>query len=209
MIKIINKKTKLKIMKNKFILFVALLGLAVLFSSCAKLPQAKIDAVTAAIDSVKTIGGDVYVPEVYKALTDSLASVNAAVETEKSKWFPTYKKVNVSLDVVSTMAIDALAKTEAKKVELKAENDALVTEVKALVETNNELLKKAPKGKDGREALLAIKSDLEVVVTTVTEVEALIANGDILGANSKVKAAKEKADSIKNELETAIDKVKK
>lgn len=196
-------------MKSKLILLVALMGIMVLFSSCAKLPQAKIDAVSAAVDSVKKVGGDVYVPEVYKALTDSLASVNAAVETEKSKWFPTYKKVNVSLDVVSTMATDALAKTEARKVELKAENDALVTEVKTLVETNKELLKKAPKGKDGREALEAIKSDLEVVATSVTEVEALIATGDILGANSKIKATKEKANSIKTELETAIEKVKK
>ena len=195
-------------MKNKFILFVALIGLAVLFSSCAKLPQEKINAVTAAIDSVKTVGGDVYVPEVYKALTDSLASVNAAVETEKSKWFPTYKKVNVSLDVVSTMATDALAKTEAKKAELKAENDTLVADVKALVETNKGLLKKAPRGKEGREALEAITNDLSLVETTVTEVETLITSGDILGANNKIKAAKEKADSIKVELETAIAKVK-
>lgn len=195
-------------MKNKFILFVALIGLAVLFTSCAKLPQAEINAVTAAVDSAKTVGADVYVPEVYKALTDSLASLNTKVETEKSKWFPTYKKVNESITVVNQMAVDALAKTEAKKAELKAENDSLVAEVKALVVTNKELLKKAPKGKDGRAALAAIDSDLSVVETTLTEVEGLIANNDILGANSKVKAAKEKAVAIKTELETAIAKVK-
>ncbi len=61
-------------MKSKLIMFIALIGLAVMFSSCASVPQAKIDAVTTAIDSVKSVGGDVFVPEVYKALTDSFAA---------------------------------------------------------------------------------------------------------------------------------------
>jgi DNA repair ATPase RecN len=195
-------------MKSKLIMFIALIGLAVMFSSCASVPQAKIDAVTSAIDSVKSVGGDVFVPEVYKALTDSFAAVNAQVETEKAKWFPTYKKANQSLDVLAQAAVDALAKTEARKVELKAENDALVTEVKDLLSTNAELLKKAPKGKEGREALNAIKGDLEVAATTLTESEALITTGDILGANSKLKAVKDRVSSIKTELETAINKVK-
>jgi DNA repair ATPase RecN len=195
-------------MKSKLIMFIALIGLAVMFSSCASVPQAKIDAVTSAIDSVKSVGGDVFVPEVYKALTDSFAAVNAQVETEKAKWFPTYKKANQSLDVLAQAAVDALAKTEARKVELKAENDALVTEVKDLLSTNAELLKKAPKGKEGREALNAIKGDLEVAATTLTESEALITTGDILGANSKLKAVKDRVSSIKTELETAVNKVK-
>lgn len=194
-------------MKSKLLLAIAIIGV-VLFSSCAKVPQVQIDAVTAAVDSVKSVGGDVFIPEVYQALTDSLTSAKAQVETEKAKWFPTYTKVKESLNLLSQTAFDALAKTEARKTELKAENDALVTEVKGLLVSNGELLKKAPKGKEGREALVAINADLELAGTTVTEVEALIVNGDILGANSKLKAVKEKVLSIKTELETAITKVK-
>jgi len=161
-------------MKSKLIMFIALIGLSVMFSSCAKLPQVQIDAVTAAIDSVKSVGGDVFVPEVYKALTDSLEATKAKVETERAKWFPSYKKEVASLDLLSQTAFDALVKTEARKAELKAENDALVTEVKGLIVSNGELLKKAPKGKEGREALVAIKADLELATTTVTEAESLI-----------------------------------
>mgnify|MGYP000624391985 CR=1 FL=1 len=40
-------------MKSKLIMFIALIGLTVMFSSCAKVPQVQIDAVTAAIDSEK------------------------------------------------------------------------------------------------------------------------------------------------------------
>jgi len=196
-------------MKIKLFMSVALMGFLMLFSSCAKFPQAQIDTVAAAVDSVKTVDGDVYVPEVFKALTDSLASANATAETEKSKLFSNYKKTKESLAIVNQMAIDALAKVEARKAELKAENDALLAEVKELVLTDKELLKKAPKGKDGRAALEAIQADITFIETTVTEVETLISNGDILGANTKIKSAKEKAVAIKTELEEVLAKIGK
>jgi len=69
-----------------------------------------------------------------------------------------------------------------------------------------ELLAKAPRGKEGKEVLDAITSELAVLETTVGEVSAQLASGDLLGAQSKVNAAKEKAMSIKTELETAIAK---
>ena len=194
-------------MKIKLIL-VALMGV-MLFSSCAKYPQAQVDQVTAAVDSVKAVGGDLYVPEVYKALTDSFTSAKAQVETEKSKFFKTYKVAKASLVVVNTMAVDALVKVEARKTELKAENDALVIEVKALVVTDKELLAKAPKGKDGKAALEAIKTDISTVEATIVEVEGLIVSGDILGANTKIKVAKGKATDLKNELEEVLVKVSK
>lgn len=194
-------------MKIKLIL-VALMGV-MLFSSCAKYPQAQVDQVTVAVDSVKAVGGDLYVPEIFKALTDSFTSAKAQVETEKSKFFKTYKVAKASLVVVNTMAVDALVKVEARKAELKAENDALVVEVKALVVTDKELLAKAPKGKDGKAALEAIKTDISTVEATIVEVEGLIVSGDILGANTKIKVAKGKATDLKNELEEVLVKVGK
>jgi PBP1b-binding outer membrane lipoprotein LpoB len=193
-------------MKSKLIIAIAAMGVAVLFSSCAKVPQAEVDAATAAIQEVKDAGADLYVPEAYQALVDSMKSANEKIEVAKAKWFPNYTKAKDLLAVVSQMAVDTKAKSEARKVELKAETEALIVEVKALVEENKGLIAKAPKGKEGREALEAIKSDVAVAETTVTEVEALLANGDLIGSNDKIKAAKEKATSIKAELEEAIAK---
>ena len=135
-----------------------------------------------------------------------MKSANEKVEAAKQKWFPSYTKAKATLAYVSQAAVDAKAKTEARKVELKNETTQLIGEVKALVEENKGLLAKAPRGKEGREALEAIKNDLGVAETTVTEVETALANGDLLGSNSKIKAAKEKATSIKSELEEAIAK---
>ena len=193
-------------MKSKLVIAIAAMGVAVLFSSCQKVPQAEIDAATAAVQSVKDAGADLYVPEAYAALVDSMKSANEKVEVAKAKWFPNYKPAKALLVVVNQMAVDTKAKSEARKVELKAETEAMIVEVKALVEGNKALIAKAPRGKEGREALEAIKADLAVAETTVTEVEGLLANGDLLGSNSKIKAAKEKATSIKGELEEAIAK---
>jgi hypothetical protein len=193
-------------MKSKLIIAIAAMGVAVLFSSCAKVPQAELDAATAAVQEVKDAGADLYVPEAFQALTDSLKAANEKIEVAKAKWFPNYTKAKETLAYVSQAAVDTKAKSEARKVELKAETEAMIVEVKALIEENKTLITKAPKGKEGREALEAIKSDVAVAETTVTEVEALLANGDLIGSNDKIKAAKEKATSIKAELEEAIAK---
>jgi len=193
-------------MKNKLFIVIALMGLTMLFSSCAKFPQTQFDATTAAVQTAKEAGADVYVPQVYQALTDSLKSATVKAEVVKAKWFfPSYNEVNTLLVATMDSAVQAKVKVEAKKVELKVENDALVVEIKALVESNKVLLTKAPKGKDGKAALEAISTDLTVVETSLTEVETL----NLLESNSKLKVAKDKALSIKAELETAIAKVKK
>jgi len=193
-------------MKSKLIIAIAAIGVAVLFSSCAKVPQVEIDAATAAVQGVKDAGADLYVPEAYAALVDSMKSANEKVEVAKAKWFPNYSKAKALLVVVNQMAVDTKAKLEARKVELKAETEAMIVEVKGLIEGNKALIAKAPRGKEGKAALEAISSDLAVAETTVTEVETLLANGDLIGSNNKIKAAKEKATSIKTELEDAIAK---
>lgn len=196
-------------MKNKLFIVIALMGLTMLFSSCAKFPQTEINNATAAVDSAKVFGADVYVPEVYSALTDSLKLGVQQAEVEKSSFFKTYKVSKAKLDAVVVQAADAKTKTTARKVELETETHALLTEVTALVESNKVLLSKAPKGKDGKAALDAISTELEVITTTLVEVETICKSGDLLGANTKVKVAKDKAVLIKTELETAISKVKK
>jgi hypothetical protein len=193
-------------MKSKLIIAIAAMGIAVLFSSCAKVPQAELDAATAAVQQVKEVGADLYVPADYTALTDSLKSANEKIEVAKAKWFPNYTKAKTTLANVMKMSEETKAKSEARKVELKNETEAMIGEVKTLIEGNKALLAKAPKGKEGREALEAIKSDIAVAETTVTEVEGLLAGGDLIGSNDKIKAAKDKATSIKTELEEAIAK---
>lgn len=194
-------------MKSKLFIAIAILGLG-LFSSCAKFPQTQFDATTASIQTAKEAGADIYVPQVYQALTDSLKSATIKAEAVKAKWFlPSYTEVNALLTATLDSANKAKVKVEIRKTELKVENDTLIAEVKALLVTDKELLAKAPKGKDGKAALNAIETELSVVEISISEAETL-STTDLLGANSKLKASKDKALSIKSELENAIGKTK-
>jgi len=187
----------------------AALSVAVLLSSCGKVPQAEIDAANAAIEAAQTAGADIYVASDFAALQDSMNVVNQKVEEQNGKLFKSYKDVSAMLTVVSQMATEVEGKTEAKKLEVKQEIATLETEVSELVASNNELIASAPKGKEGAAALEAIKGDNTDIETTMVEVSTLSASGELMPALDKAKAAKEKAQSLNNELSEVIAKYSK
>jgi len=92
---------------------------------------------------------------------------------------------------------------------LKAEVTAAIAELTTTIEADKELLKKAPKGKEGKAAVEAIGQEIAVVETVLTEVSAGLANNDdILTLSEKVKPAVEKAKAINTELTDVIAKAK-
>lgn len=195
-------------MKSKLFIGIALVSM-MFFSSCAKFPQTEIDVAKTAIQETKDLGADVYVPEAYQAVVDSMTSAENQINVAKGKMFKTYKKEKVSLVLVGQMCTDVKAKTEARKAELKAETISLSATVKALNETNKELLGKAPKGKEGKVVLIAIASDIASVDAEIVAVDSLLNVGDLINSNAKIKTANENSVRINGELNEAISKVKK
>ncbi|MGV8138713.1 MAG: hypothetical protein AB2L20_26210 [Mangrovibacterium sp.] len=196
-------------MKKSLMFVVMALSVAVLFSSCGKVPQAEIDAAFAALDSAKMAGADVYLAEDFAALQDSMKAITESVEAQKSKFFASYGDIKEKLATVNQLAVAAVAKTEARKEEVKQEIATLQSEVTTLQTQNNELVAKAPKGKEGKAALEAIKADIALIDTTMGEVGTQSAAGDLMGALDKAKAAKEKAVAINTELNDVIAKYTK
>ena len=186
-----------------------LLGVGLLVSSCAKYPQVELDSAKAAVQDVKMISADVYAPTEFQALSDSVAKANVLAETEKAKWFSSYKETNVLLANVTNQVAVVKTKTETRKDELKADAEKLLAEVDSLVKADKELLTKAPKGKDGKAALDAINTDINVVVDAVNETQVLLAKLNYFEADNKIKVAKEKAVSINTELTTIVSKTAK
>lgn len=184
-------------------------SIAVLFSSCGKVPQVEIDGANAAIEAAKSVGADVYVAEDFAALQDSMRSVNENVEVQNAKFFKNFDKVKEQLVVVNTMAVETKAKAEARKEEVKLEIESLQTEVGSILVQNNELAAQAPKGKEGAAALEAIKADISLIETSLTEVAGFVAQDKLIAALDKVKAAKEKALAINTELNEVIAKYAK
>ena len=193
----------------KMIFYVlSIVAATVIFTSCAKAPQAEIDAAKAALEQAKIAQADLYVEEDYLAVQDSLNAVLVEIEAQSSKLFKSYAKATEKLTVVTAQANDLLAKTDVKKAEIKAEVATTEAATLALIEENNALLSKAPKGKEGKEAIEAIKLDLTSITASVNEISGLVENDNLLQAQTKVNAAKQKATEINTELKTVLEKAK-
>jgi hypothetical protein len=83
-----------------------------------------------------------------------------------------------------------------------------MTEVKAVVEENTALMKKAPRGKEGAAVLEAMKTDMATIAASIAEAQGMYDKAAYMDASNKVKAAKERATGINTELKDAIAKVK-
>jgi len=198
-------------MKMGLLKLVAFSFLVVSLASCAKAPQAEIDAANVSIEAAKTAGADRYAPESFNAASEALKTAVTAVEEQNSKFalFRNYDAAKTTLATVATLSSKAVEETTAKKAALKAEVTQSVTDLTTLIASDKELLAKAPKGKEGKAALEAIGQEIAVVETVNTEVTAGLANNeDVLTLSEKIKPAVVKAQGINTELTDVIAKVK-
>lgn len=202
---------KLTQMKKTLFQIFAVVLFAALTTSCAKLPQAELDAAKAAVESAKAMETNRYLADEFVALEDSLNAANVAIEAQKSKMFLSrdYKSIKEKLVVIATDVEALKARTEERKAQVRTEVQDTLVVLTALIEEDKALLAKAPKGKEGKAALEAIQNDITVLEASVSEINTLITNGDYLTAQDKTTASKVKAEAIKEELTAAISKTKR
>lgn len=196
-------------MKTKFFVSMLSTGVAIfLLSGCQKAPQAEIDSAKASVEAAQAAEANKYLAADYQAIQDSLNTALALIEEQNSKSSLSrkYDEPKRLLVVVNEMANNAVSKTQLRKEELKAQNDALINEVNTMLEENKALVLKAPKGKEGKAALDLIQQDIVAIEASIAEAATLITSGDILSANDKLTVAKEKAVAINTELNDAIAK---
>lgn len=191
---------------KKYFILLAVVAVSLIFGSCAKAPQVEMDAANAALEQAKAAQADVYLEAEYMALQDSLAAVTTEIETQKSKLFGNFTNAKQKLAAITTNGTELVGKTETKKEEVKVEVVQLQVEVAALMEENMAMVEKAPKGKEGKEAIEAIKSDLAAISASAAEIPALLESNELLVAQTKANAVKQKATEINTELKTVFEK---
>lgn len=193
-------------MKNRLFLGFAVV-MMVIATSCGKMPQEKIDATKAAVEAAKTAQADIYMAPEFKGLQDSLAVVLQAAEAENSKFFKNFDALTVKLDTLKAQAETMSSVVPAKKEAVKQEAETTLAGIKTAIDETKVLLAKAPKGKEGKAALEQISNELNVVTTTVGEVETSM-TGDVnfVQVLDKLNAAQKSVADINAELTEAIAK---
>ncbi len=195
-------------MKKRIFLAFASLAMLVFVTGCGKVPQEQIDAVNAAIETAKQAEADVYVPAQFAALQDEMNQIMTKVEAEKSKTFKSFKEVKELLAAMPAKAAAVAESVAAAKEEVKVNTEALFVEIDGLLTAHKDLLKKAPKGKEGRAVLEEMKNEVAVIEGSIAEAKALFEQGSFKAAFDKATAAKDSITAINNELTEAIAKVR-
>jgi len=194
-------------MKHKLLVGLTTIGLtALLFTSCSKMPQTEMNAANTAIEEAKTTGAEIYLNTDYLALQDSMKSIMINIESQNSKFMKNYSSVKKQLVTLTALAQEVTQRTEVRKEEVKTEIQNTIAEVKTLIETNKKLILEAPKGKEGTSALKAIKSELSLIETSVSEADVKFKIGEYPVALDMINASKEKATAINTELTSVIAK---
>ena len=196
-------------MKNKVLMGLAAIVMVAFLSSCGKVPQEKVDATNAAIAAAQTAEAAVYVPAEFAAVQDSMKAINAAIEVQNSKLFKKFGPIAIKLDETLAAANKVAADAAVKKEEVKKEVEGLMTGIKAVLEENTGLMKKAPRGKEGAAVLEQIKTETATIEASVVEAQGMYDKGAYMDALNKVKAANDRAVGINTELKEAIAKVRR
>lgn len=195
-------------MKNKIFMGLAAFAMVAVLSSCGKKPQAEIDAANAAIEAAKTAEANVYLPMEFTAAQDSLNAVMTEITAQESKLFKKFGPAKEQLASVVTMANKVAADAVTKKEEVKGEAANLLTSIKEVTDETSKLIPKLPRGKEGAAVIEQIKADVATVDASVVEAQGLYDNGSYMDSLNKIKAAKDKADSLNAEVKEALTKAR-
>jgi hypothetical protein len=195
-------------MKNKILMGLTTIAMIAILTSCGKKPQVEIDATNAAIEAAKAAEANVYLPDEFTAVQDSMNAIMSDIEAQEGKLFKKFSDAKEKLASTSALANELASKVATQKEEVKAEAETLLNEIKTVLAENSKLVPKLPRGKEGAAVIEQIKADLSNVDAAVAEAQTAYDNGAFMDALNKIKAAKAKADGLNEEIKEALTKAR-
>jgi hypothetical protein len=189
---------------------VAVLSAWVLAAGCAQPPADQINAAEQAVKDAQQSGAATYAANDYAKVEGLLTAMKQEVADQDAKFA-------LLRDYGKAEQLAATTKAEAERV--KADASKKMEEAKfaatqaqhgaeAAVQSTLELVSRAPAGKD-RAALESIKTDAQALKASLNDVQLMLDKSDYLGAQTKAKAIREKAEAVSHEIQTALAKIGK
>jgi hypothetical protein len=175
------------------------------FVSCAKPPEQEIQKANTAIEAARAAEAEEYVPDSFQAAMDSLRAAEAAKTEADGKFalFRSYSKAKALYISAEALANQAAQDAAVEKERVKQEVTNQLAEAKAVLDTANAALAKAPKGKGSKADIELIKNDLAAAQASFDEANNDFNAGKYKVAKAKVEAAMQKARQVIDEIEQA------
>ena len=181
----------------------------VLTAGCAKPPVDQIQTAERAVAEARTVEAGKYAAEDFAKLEGQLTLLTKEIDTQNEK-FSLLRDYGKAEQLAATLTAEAQKLVQistAKKHEAQQAATRALQAAREAISTAQSLVAKAPVGKD-RAALEAIKHDAEVLSLSLQEAQKALEEGEYLDAQYRAKAIADKAQSVAEEIESALAKVK-
>jgi hypothetical protein len=191
--------------------FSVMIALAVsLLTGCQQAPTQQAGAAQEALERARAAEADKYAPDEFSQAQKSFSDATNEITAQGKRFFltRTYTKADQLLKDTQGSAETAQTAAKDNKEKVKREVETLTAETDAAIQTAKAALLKAPRGKDTRAELEAMKADVDATTATLAEARDMYAKGDYLGAKASLTRSKQKADEVTAEVELAMHKVK-
>lgn len=188
---------------------VGLLLASALVAGCAQPPTQQLEEAQKVVEAARTAGAPDYAKEDFAKLQQELAlAKDELAKQEKTlSIFRSYTDADKILTRVAEEGKQVEARAVSNKEAYKTAALATEKEAKQVVASVEELIAKAPVGKD-RAAVESIKQDMGALQSGLGPIHQLIEKGDYREAEVQAKALKDKASAVSAEIQKAIEKAK-
>ncbi len=192
-------------MSKRLALIVAAVALLAVIIGCSKPPEAEMQRAQTALDAARAAEAETYVPDSYNAAMESFNAAESAKREQDSKFalFRSYGKAKEMYAGAEEMLNNVTSEAVSKKDEVRQEVEATLTSAKAVVDSADAALAKAPRGKGSRADIELIKNDFVAVQAGYTDAENDMNNGQYMSAKTKVETVVENAHRIMDEIAKA------
>jgi len=189
--------------KRVALVLVALALLA--FVGCAKAPEAEMQKANSAIEAARTAEAETYAPESFRVANDTINAAMAAKQEADGKFslFRSYTKAKEMFVRADELANKAAADAATEKENVRIQVGQKLLDVKAVLDSAQVALNKAPRGKGTKADIALFKSDLDAAGAAYAEADADYAGGKYMIARTKLDGVLERARAVMQQIEVA------
>ncbi|HSE57831.1 MAG TPA: hypothetical protein VLA99_03935 [Nitrospiraceae bacterium] len=187
----------------------AFMALSLATWGCANPPVDQIQTAERAVADARAAEAGKYAAEDLAKLEGQLTLLKKELDTQNEK-FSLLRDYGKAEQLAATLTAEAqkLVQTStAKKQEAQEAAARAIQAAQEAISSAQSLVAKAPIGKD-RAAFEAIKHDAEALSLSLQEAQKALEQGEYLDAQYRAKAISDKAQSVSDEIERALAKVK-
>lgn len=196
-------------LKRKISLGILAVVAAVWLAGCEKPPVQEQQAAQSSVEEARKAEGPKYAAKEFNTLQDSLKAANTEIETQNNKFalFRNYTQAKGTLGWVSTNGPKVAQKARDTKEQMRKDAEAALAKAQAAVDTAAAKVAAAPRGKDSKEEIQSLETELEAMRNNLQNAKNAIQAENFPEATSNAKAIESQAMQTQQEVQTILDKV--